>query len=67
MTDWNDSQWQAGKRYDATEKGKKRKARYETTDKAKERQRRYELTDEAKEKRRARQRLYLLRRKELSE
>lgn len=54
MTDWKEPQWQAHKRYEATEK-------------AKDRQRRYELTEEAKEKRRARQRLYLLRKKGLAE
>ena len=67
MTDWKEPQWQAHKRYEATEKAKDRQRRYELTEKAKDRQRRYELTEEAKEKRRARQRLYLLRKKGLAE
>lgn len=67
MAEWNESQWQAHKRYEATEKAKERKAKYEATEKAKERQAKYEATEEAKEKRRARQRLYLLRKKGLAE
>ena len=67
MTDWSESQWQAHKRYEATEKAKERQAKYESTEKAKKRQAKYEATEEAKEKRRVRQRLYLLRKKGLAE